>query len=428
VIYKGKRFNQKCYGYLETVKEAIMKKAGKVLAFSIIMILLVSLVVACAGPAGPAGPPGPAGGATGAAGPQGPPGPPGKEGPMGPEGDQGPAGPAGAAGTAKIADGSVTLAKLVSGTAAGQIIVVGTGPGFVPAYVAMSGDATITSAGVVTVAKISGIALGTTTATSGNLLIADGTKWESKAMGGDVTIVAAGTTTIGADKVTTAKIADDNVTVAKILQGLAGQVLMSNATPTTAWVTISGDASITSGGVLTVAKINGNLLGATTPTSGNLLVANGSSWVSVPTSGDVTIVTGGATTIGAGKVTGGMIAADAVTLAKMDDNSVDTAELVNNAVTSAKIDDGAVAAVDLAVKYEADTVDISTDASGDGNTAVSFNVTFTSAPVVVATAQETDITGTLYVTGITSSGCTIYVDGSSVVSSTLTVGWVAVGP
>jgi hypothetical protein len=219
------------------------------------------------------------------------------------------------------------------------------------------------------------------------------------------------------------------IALSKLAAGTPGQIIVAAATTgLPAYVTMSGDATITNAGAVTVAKINGNLLGATTPTSGNLLVANGTSWVSVPTSGDVTIVTGGATTIGAGKVTGGMIAADAVTLAKMDDNSVDTAELVNNAVTSAKIDDGAVAAVDLAVKYEADTVDISTDASGDGNTAVSFNVTFTSAPVVVATAQETDITGTLYVTGITSSGCTIYVDGSSVVSSTLTVGWVAVGP
>ncbi len=43
--------------------------------------------------------------------------------------------------------------------------------------------------------------VGTDTATSGNMMVADGTDWESVAMSGDVTISSAGVATIGSDKV-----------------------------------------------------------------------------------------------------------------------------------------------------------------------------------------------------------------------------------
>ena len=92
-----------------------MKKAGKIIAFLIIIALLVVPLVACegsqgqtgtqgaAGPQGKQGPPGPQGaaGPEGPAGPQGPPGPMGpegergKQGPQGPQGEPGPQGPAG---------------------------------------------------------------------------------------------------------------------------------------------------------------------------------------------------------------------------------------------------------------------------------------------------------------------------------------------
>ena len=65
-----------------------MKKAGKILAFLIILALIVVPLAACQGPPG-------ATGAGGPMGPQGPAGPEGPAGPPGPEGDTGPAGPAG---------------------------------------------------------------------------------------------------------------------------------------------------------------------------------------------------------------------------------------------------------------------------------------------------------------------------------------------
>ena len=58
----------------------------------------------------------------------------------------------------------------------------------------------------------------------------------------------------------------------------------------------------------TVSRINGADLGVTTAISKNILVANGSTWNSVPMSGHITIDDLGATTIGSGVVTNGMLA------------------------------------------------------------------------------------------------------------------------
>jgi hypothetical protein len=70
--------------------------------------------------------------------------------------------------------------------------------------VTLAGDVTGPS-GSNTVAKINGVALGSTTATAGNLLIGDGAQWVSNAMSGDATINSSGVFTIGSNKVTYAK-------------------------------------------------------------------------------------------------------------------------------------------------------------------------------------------------------------------------------
>src|SRR6185369_6370676 len=53
-----------------------------------------------------------------------------------------------------------------------------------------------------TVAKINGATLGTATATSGNILIADGSSWVTKAMSGDATLASSGAITLGTVAVT----------------------------------------------------------------------------------------------------------------------------------------------------------------------------------------------------------------------------------
>lgn len=67
----------------------------------------------------------------------------------------------------------------------GSTFTIGTAP--------ITGDVTAASNSfVTTVAKINGVPLGTTTATSGNILIGQGSSWVSVTMNGDVTLTASG--------------------------------------------------------------------------------------------------------------------------------------------------------------------------------------------------------------------------------------------
>lgn len=75
--------------------------------------------------------------------------------------------------------------------------------------ITLTGDATGTGTGsfAVTVAKINGATLSTTTATSGNILIGSGTAWVTQAISGDFTITSGGVATIANGAVTGAKMA-----------------------------------------------------------------------------------------------------------------------------------------------------------------------------------------------------------------------------
>lgn len=114
-----------------------------------------------------------------------------------------------AQGSIYIGNSSGVTSELSVKTDGGVLV----GNGTTAAVKTLSGDATMTNAGAVTVAKIKGAALGTTTATDANLLIADGSKWETVAMSGDATITKTGAVTIGAGKVTASKLSYEVVEV-----------------------------------------------------------------------------------------------------------------------------------------------------------------------------------------------------------------------
>jgi hypothetical protein len=104
---------------------------------------------------------------------------------------------------------------------------------------ALTGDVS-SSAGSnsVTVAKINGATLGTTTATSGNLLIGSGTTWATQAVSGDVTINSSGVTAIGASKVTNSMLAG-SIDLATKVTGTLASARMSNITairPSSAYI------------------------------------------------------------------------------------------------------------------------------------------------------------------------------------------------
>jgi hypothetical protein len=142
-------------------------------------------------------------------------------------------------------------------------ILVGNGGG-VAAPVTMSGDMTLSNAGVATIANgaITDAKVNASAAiafsklaslTSGNILVGSaGNVPTSVAMSGDATIIASGALTIANNAITTAKILNANVTLAKLAAGITpaavikffGQHTTSGGSPSEA-ITVTGAVAAT---------------------------------------------------------------------------------------------------------------------------------------------------------------------------------------
>ena len=145
-------------------------------------------------------------------------------------------------------------------------------------------------------------------------------------------------------------------------------------------------------------------------TSGYILVADGTDFSGVALSGDATISSAGALTIANTSVETAMIAADAITSAKIaddaidsehyTDDSIDTAHIGASQVTTAKIADDAITGAKIALfddSYAATSTHILVaDGTDFDNVAVSGDITISSAGVVAiasAVIVNADING-----------------------------------
>lgn len=146
------------------------------------------------------------------------------------------------------------------------------------------------------VAKINTVTLGSTTATSGNLLIGSGTQWVTNAMSGDVTIGATGVTAIGAAKVTSAMLrnsaalsligrsANSIGVPADILATAASDAVFRESGSTIGFGTIS--ANVISAGTLNCARVSA-LTGDVTSSTGSCVTALANIPTATPVSGSL---------------------------------------------------------------------------------------------------------------------------------------------
>ena len=153
--------------------------------------------------------------------------------------------------------------------------------------VAMSGDCTLDSAGAIDCPTGSGATfltglsdVGSATITAGFLLIADGTDYQSVAVSGDVTITSAGVVEIGSAKVGAAELSSTAV-----VSGFY----------TDASFTVDADGRIVSASQGSLTGLSD--IGSATITAGNLLIADGTDFQSVAISGDISITSAGAVTV-----------------------------------------------------------------------------------------------------------------------------------
>jgi len=178
----------------------------------------------------------------------------------------------------------------------------------------MIADGTIVNADVNASAAIAHSKLASLTA--GNVLLGNATNVPtSTALTGDVTVNSSGVTAIGSGVIVNADInASAAIALSKLASGTSGQIIVANASGVPTWVSETGDITISDTGVTAIgsgvivnADVNASaaidLSKLASGTSGQVVIANGTG---VPTyttiSGDITVSSTGVATIAANSV------------------------------------------------------------------------------------------------------------------------------
>ena len=124
-------------------------------------------------------------------------------------------------------------------------------------------------------------------------------------------------------------------------------ISISGTTIATDLTNLVGTGAIQADAVTAIkmAQFDDNMTAAN---SGDILVSNGTDFDNVTMSGDVTIASSGATTIGSGAVVTGMLSADAVTGAKVADDAIDSEHLAAGSIDTEHIADSQVTTAKIA--------------------------------------------------------------------------------
>ena len=180
-------------------------------------------------------------------------------------------------------------------------------------------------------------------------------------------------------------------------------------------VTISSDATITNAGVLTIAddavsntklaniaqgsvKVGGGSNAPTdldAKTSGQILVGDGTDIASVAVSGDVTLASNGAITIGNDKIDSQHYAAASIDNEHLADSAVDSSELATGSVDDGHLSDG-----------------VATGLAGTGITATSGVLSIDAAQAITSVTGDFTVTGDLVVSGdtVTTNVATVEIE------------------
>jgi|GEM_PF-3101415 len=326
--------------------------------------------------------------------------------------------------SAKLAAGSVTIAKLATGGASDANMVYTTNAAGVPTLapvgsfastilpnstiyvgnasgvatpVSLSGDATIANSGALTIAN----------AAVTSAKIADATIATADLADGSVTSVKIADGTIAA-----ADLASGSVTTSQILDGTIAAADLANSSVTVAKLATAGVAdanrvyTTNATGVPTLSPI-GSFASTALP-SANIYVGNAGGVASaVSLSGDATISNSGALTI----------TNAAVTSAKIADATIATADLADGSVTSAKIVDGTVAAADLA-NSSVTVAKLATAGAADANMVYTTNATGVPILTPAANFASTALPSTnIYVGNASGVAAPVALSGDATISN-----------
>lgn len=232
---------------------------------------------------------------------------------------------------------------------------------YLAANLTVDADGRLTNAARGSLTSLSDV--GTATITAGRLLVANGTVFQSVALGGDATLASDGSLSLATNSVAANELSSTGV---------------SSNTYLAANITVDSDGRLTNAARGSLTSLSD--VGSATITAGRLLIANGTNFQSVAMSGDITITSAGVTDIGANKVVAADLASAVV------DNSMCNGRLTLTSATAVTVSDVTAAGTIYFTPYKGNRV-----ALYDGTNWAMYNFTERSLALTLTSGKNYDV-------------------------------------